>query len=101
MLQGTTPIDIFTLPCDTATLKKIKVTYTQGDDDTVIITKTKDDCVLDGNDVKVKFTQEDTFKFDATQPYKVQIRALTVAGEVVGSIPKTSALVKCLDKEVL
>jgi hypothetical protein len=99
MLQGTTPIDIFTLPCDTSTLIKIKVTYTQ--DDQVILTKTKDECELDGKQVKVKLTQEDTFKFDATKHYKVQIRAVTVKGDVVGSIPKTSAMVVCLDNEVL
>lgn len=58
MYRGTTPTLRFTLPFDTSTLDAVWVTIAQGGK--VIINKEKSDCDLNGNDISVTLTQEET-----------------------------------------
>jgi hypothetical protein len=99
MIRGTTPTHIFNIPFDTSLVDEVKITYAQ--DDIVLFSKTKDDCILEDNTVKVTLTQEDTFKFKHTKPVQIQIRILTVNGEAFASIVEKVGVSKCLDDEVL
>ena len=83
MRRGTTPEHTFTLPFDTSTIAAVRIIYEYNDNE--IVVKTKDDCTLDGKDIKVKLSQEDTLKFICNTTIKVQVRILTVDGEAIAS----------------
>lgn len=99
MVRGTTPIHTFELPFDTAMIKTLEICYAQ--DRTVILTKTAEDCTLSENTITVPFTQEDTFKFADDKKAEVQIRVLTLGGEVIASFPQRVVVHGSLSDEVL
>lgn len=99
MIRGSTPKHIFNLPIDTNNLSKIKIIYAQ--DDVILFTKEKDVCTCDGRVVSVRLTQEETFLFDCKKAVQIQIRAVTVGGDVLPSKIKLVSVGKCLDNEVL
>lgn len=99
MIRGTTPTHIFGLPIETDQLAKVKITYAQGDG--VVFTKTEADCTLEGRDVSVTLTQQDTLALDCKQDVKIQLRALTKAGQSLSTLPYYRTLEECLDGEVL
>lgn len=96
---GTTPTHIFTLPFDPALLKRIKITYAQNGK--VILEKYETDCTIEGREIRLELSQEDTFKFDERSIVDIQIRVLTHDGKA----PKTPVYHirpdECLDTEVL
>lgn len=99
MLIGTTPTHTFELPFDTGKISKIKVTYAQRG--RVILEKKDKQCVLDGNTVSLKLTQEDTFLFEGDKNVEIQMRILTKGGDVLASNIHRINVDKCLDREVL
>ena len=100
MRRGTTPTHTFTLPLDVSMLACVKVIYAQGGQ--VILEKENDGCVLDGNTVTVKLTQEETFLFDChKKTVQIQVRVLTLGGEALASDVLRVDVEKCLDDEVL
>lgn len=88
MYRATTPKHIFTLPIPTSNCKDILITYAQKGK--IIIEKHKDDGVLpsgmtlDGDDVIIVLTQEETNKFKENKA-TAQIRVLTNGGKVCAS----------------
>lgn len=99
MIRGTTPLHVFTLPLDTALCSKIKIIYAQ--DDEIVLTKTNDECDLNGNTVSVRLTQKETFLFDSDKHVQIQVRVLTATGEALVSGIKCIDVGKCLESEVL
>lgn len=99
MIRGTTPLHVFTLPFDTEVVSKLRVIYSQND--TPVFKKEGTDCTLEGSNVKVKLTQEDTLKLNDECPVEIQVRALTKTGEAIASLPKKVAVDRCLENEVL
>lgn len=99
MIRGTTPTHIFTLSMDTSLLKCIRIVYSQGDE--TILVKETADCTIDGNTISVALTQEETFLFDCKKLALIQIRALTLAGEVLATPIMKVEVEKCLDSEVI
>lgn len=99
MIRGTTPIHIFTLSVDASTLKAIRVIYAQDDD--VLFVKELPDITIDGAKIKLKLTQEETFKFNDHKYVQIQIRALTEDDDVVSTPIMTTTVEKCLDNEVM
>ena len=102
IIPGTTPIHEFELPIDTALLKEVKVIYAQNDE--MIFCKRAKDCSLNGNVIRIKLTQEDTFLVDCNKMVQVWIRALTHNGDSLAmEDPITITAKKCFDsdKEVL
>ena len=99
MIQGTTPIHTFTLPFDVSMIDKVRIIYAQND--TPVVTKNTEDCQLEGNNVFVVLTQEDTFAFDHNEHVEIQIRLLTTKGEAIASHVKRIDCDKCLENEVL
>lgn len=99
MIVGTTPTHIFNVPLSASEIAKVRVLYSQND--TLLVTKTTTDCTIQDNQISVTLTQEDTFLFSDDYPVEIQIRVLTPGGNVLGSIPKTVGVTKCLDTEVM
>ena len=99
MIRGTTPTHTFTLPFDTALIRRIKIIYSQNDKK--IFCKETEDCVLSGNVVSTKLTQEETFLLDCKKLVQIQIRVVTTAGEVLATDEMVVTIDKCLDDEVL
>lgn len=97
MRRGTTPTHTFTLPFDTDTLSKVRVIYAQ-DDIPVLV---RDDAELDGNNVVVKLTQEETLKFNEQKNVEIQLRALTADGEdAIASDIMRASVKRLLENEV-
>lgn len=88
MYRVTTPTDTFVLPIETATCNVILVTYKQGK---VKIKKKyangelPEGMTLDGKNVVIRLTQEETKTFDAEEFAFAQIRVLTNAGDSFSS----------------
>lgn len=99
MTRGSTPTHVFTLPFGAETVKTVEITYAQNE--AIKLQKTNADCVLEGNAVSVKLTQEDTFKFDEKPLVEIQIRVLTLGGDVIPSDIMYTTVKRCLSDEVL
>lgn len=98
MRRGTTPTHTFTLPFN-ATGLKIRVSYAQGG--RVVVRKTEADCVVSGNDIVVKLTQQETLRFNSSAAVEIQIKVLTAGNDVPVSGIYTVPVERCLDDEVL
>ena len=61
--QATTPIHTFKLPMDTSECDKIEVAYKQGYKK-ICIEKDDDEMTLDGNNVIIMLTQEQSLRFE-------------------------------------
>lgn len=88
MYRATTPTHTFTLPINTSDCLEIQVTYKQGG---VVLVKHYQDNVLpsgmalDGKDVIISLTQEETLMFSENSKAKVQVRVLTQTNDVMAS----------------
>ena len=88
MYRVTTPTHTFTLPIETSTCKEIQVTYRQRNRELV---KHYQDGVLpsgmtlDGKNVIIRLTKEETKLFDADDFVYAQLRVLTNAGDSFAS----------------
>ena len=99
MRQGTTPEFVFELPFDTEGIKNAKIIFvTYGG---YKLEKRLDDCAFEGNKIKVRLSQAETFRFDCTHPLKVQLRILTKGGDALTSETFCVDINECLDNEVL
>ena len=104
MYRVTTPTHTYTLPMDTSTLAEIQVTYKQGD---VSLVKHYQDgalpegMTLDGPDVVIDLTQEETKAFAAPMPVRSQVRVLTASGKSYASQVFTVSVSEVLNEEVL
>ena len=93
MRQGTTPENSFTLPFQLPDGTEYRVVYAQGEEynETILFEKTTQDCIIEGNKVKVRLTAEETMLFDCTPrwhkntlapiPVWIQIGYTTPGGE--------------------
>ncbi len=99
MRQGTTPEFVFELPFDTEAIKNAKIIFvTYGG---YKLEKRLDDCAFEGNKIRVRLSQAETFRFDCTHPLRVQLRVLTNEDEALTSDTFFVDINECLDKEVL
>lgn len=74
MRRGTTPTFTFTADMDCTQLDKLDISFAQRDE--VVLSKGLADCVIDGNEITVHLTEEDTLLFDSRKnPVRIQIRA--------------------------
>lgn len=83
MRRGTTPTHRFATNVSLVDAEEIYVTYKQG---SIILTKTKDDCVVTPDALMLKLTQEDTLMFKTEGcKLKIQIRAKFLDGTAIAS----------------
>ena len=98
MRIGTTPTHTFTLPAEIASMvSKVRVVYAQCES----VVLTKEVTKLDGNDVVVKLTQDETMNFHERKPVKIQLRVLDKGGNALTSDIIQIAPYECLESEVL
>ena len=99
MIRGTTPTHIFKLPFATSIISKLRVTYAQ--DGEIILEKTESDCTLDGDNISLKLTQEESFKFKARVNVEIQLKVKAADGEITATTVKTIPVERALSEEVL
>lgn len=99
MPQGTNPWYVYKLPFATDLVKKVRILFRQSDG--LKIKKTEKDAMMEGNVVKVRLTQEDTFRLNEKFSVEHQIRVLTKAGDSFKSKVFKFTVDECLDREVL
>lgn len=111
MIRATTPKHQFVFNVDPTEFEKILITYKQGGK--IVLEKTEADLEFEEelcectNTVKYvasfRLTQEETKKFNATggSICQVQVRILTVNGEVLASDKKNISVQDVLNDEVL
>ena len=97
---GSTPTHTYTIPSDVAPIADLRISY--GQDYKELVTKTLKDCTIDGQDISVTLSQEDTLKFDRRiQVAQAQLRILTTGNEVLTSDHLYLQVSPCLNSEVL
>ena len=101
MFRATTPTHTFTLPIDTSRLSKILITYAQNGN--IVLEKTEADCTLEGCNVSLTLTQEETLLFTTEDDARIsiQIRVLTADGKAYASEIEKEFARNCLNEEVL
>lgn len=98
MQRATTPTHIFTIPFDVSLLKEVRVTYQQKGK--TVLKKTEEECNLNGNQISVTLTQEETTKFEVGSAF-IQLRVLMADGTVSASQIMNDVVTESLDCEVL
>lgn len=83
MIRGTTPTHTFQIPFNTNLLKEIRISYAQRD--AVVVEKSTEDCKLDGMNITVKLTQEETLRFSENVVAALQLRVLLNDGNVLAT----------------
>ena len=63
--------------------------------------KRRSDCELNGNEIVVKLSQEDTLMLDNSTLVSIQIRVLTVDGEALASDKINVSTYKCLEEVMI
>jgi hypothetical protein len=99
MFKGTTPTHTFTINLDTSLIKSVRILYAQ--DDKIVFCKETSDCVLEGQTISTKLTQEETFKFDHEKFVQIQVRVLTKDDNSLMTPIKCVGVEKCLENEVM
>lgn len=99
MIRGTTPTHSFTIPFETNLIKEVRVIYSQRGN--IILEKKTEDCILEGKQIVVHLTQEETFSFSHTLPVELQVRVLTIEGTALACTIKQIDVDKVLSEEVL
>lgn len=99
MIRGTTPTHTFNLKIEARTIRALRITYKQGEN--VVLEKTEEDATMSGYTIKVKLTQEDTYKFQANIPVQIQLKIKTTSQDVLASRIKTMSVAAILNEEVL
>lgn len=99
MIGGTTPKHTFKVPVDTGRIKTIKLVYIQLDEE--VLTKRTEDFTLGEGQISVKLTQEETFLFDYGVTATIQLRIVTLDGDVLSIKPRPLDLTEYYDNEVL
>lgn len=99
MIRGTTPTHTFKLPFDTSIVKEVMVIYAQNEKE--VFHKDTFDCELNGKEIIVTLSQEDTLKFNHRQNVQIQVRVLTDDDVALASQIKEITIQNCLNSEVL
>ena len=62
MYRGTTPTLLFTLPMDSSRISALHLSFAQKGE--LVLEKTLEDCLLQGNTLQVTLTEQETLLFD-------------------------------------
>lgn len=99
MRRATTHTFSFLLPREANYYSELLVTISQ--DEEQIINRRKNELRLEGTKVSITLTQEETLRFVAGVPAKIQIRAYANATDAPGSRIWTVPVFPSLNEEVL
>lgn len=98
MRRGTTPTHIFTLPFDVSIVTDVRVIYSQ--EKVVKIRKGIEECSMEGNDITLKLTREETMKLNSSKLVNIQLEIWTPGNDVMVSDPILKSIDECFDDEV-
>ena len=100
IIRGTTPTHEFGIPYNSNIIRDIRVTY--GQNNKALFTKYIHDCKIENNKISVSLIQEETFLFTPNKNVTVEIRVLTMDGDVVRSEePIVLKVIDSMSDEVL
>lgn len=99
MNRFTTPHFIFTLPFDTEQIKCLRVYFQQNGE--LVLEKTTEECLIEGNEIEIRLSQEETAMFDCTKYARVQLHILTDTDEAMVSEIYNVYVGECLGNGVL
>jgi hypothetical protein len=86
MKRFTTPTHIFELPFDSAgVVKDVRVTYSQNGEE--VICKKLIECVLNGNEIIVDLTAEETGRLNPDLIVEIEVKVYTQDGDELISDP--------------
>lgn len=97
--RGTTPTHTFNIPVDASLVEEVRIVYAQGDKE--VFRKETFDCDIEGKQIKVTLTQDETLLLNHRIPVQIQCQFKTADGTAFASIPNVIAVQKCLCNEVL
>ena len=97
--RGTTPTHTFTLPFEKDFLEDLRINYYQGKKE--ILVKGMQDVEVNGNDISLTLTQEETFMFKEGMNVLVQLKIKTTEGQVLNSDIIEMRIDRSLDDEVI
>lgn len=83
MIRGTTPTLEFGFPFDVSLAEKVSIVLCQYGK--IIIEKTLDDCMVDGQTLNLKLTQAETLSLRAGTKTDIQVRVRTYDGTALAS----------------
>lgn len=104
MYRVTDSVNTFTLPTQANTYKQIEVTYRQIERTTIFLYKNNtlpDGMTLDGKNVVIEFTQEQTKALVSKYPIIAQVRAMDANGKVHASQEFTVSVKDVLSENIL
>ena len=102
MIRGTTPTLLYNLPFSASLIKSAEITIKYVDNlKKVLILKTLEDCILDGDTISTKLTQEETLQFPAPASVLVQLRVVTTEDNILATEPETVIVKKLLAEDVI
>ena len=67
----------------------------------LVLQKSTDQCTIDGQDIKLHLTQEETALFDSTKHVRIQLHILTLDDEAMISDVYSVYVGECLGGEVI
>lgn len=99
MYRGTTPTLTFTLPFETSLIEKLCLGFAQKG--AVILEKHLEDFTLNGKQLSLKLSEQDTLSFDASETWvEMQFRVL-IGGSVSASKIMKTEVQRIICEEVL
>lgn len=99
MIRGTTPRLVFEFKHTVDFIKDLRITFEQNGEKKV--EKKKDDVSFEDNKVIVKLLQEDTLAFSKAEVVEVQLKVLTVTGDVLATDVYKLMVQDILNEEIL
>lgn len=99
MIRGSTPTHTFSLPISTDLIKSLRLTYVQSG--RTVLEKTEKEVRMNGKQISLKLTQEETLAFDISYRVKIQLKVLTADGSVLVSQIFEQSAESVLNEEVL
>lgn len=99
MTRGTTPTHTFKLPFSSSMVKEAMIIYAQNDVE--VFRKNTEDCIIEGDEISVTLTQEETFMLNHRQNVQIQLRVLTTEGKALASNVNVISIHQCLNDEVI
>lgn len=92
MTRGTTPTLIFELPFPASQIEVLSIAFSQRQVDEpylpaqLVLEKQLSDCTVDGNNISLTLSQEDTLALNSSQDVEIQLRALNGGSALASQI---------------
>lgn len=99
MTQYTTPTFAFTLPFDTSSVSKARISF--GQDKRELVKKTEAAITMQEKVISCELTQKESGMFDDRKPMQIQLKVKTLNGNVLSTDIYEVDVGASLNKEIL